>query len=149
MAPIALPLAVIRRHDPSVDASPLSSQQIRERSLLLSRKTRQESPCKGKEAEKDCKNSSSVIVKVLGAAEWRLKVRDAMSAILLSTPAMDTEINGDASFAWMRNARARTSRPATREREELSLLVQLTVGVLSHHAATWTWRRETRCSRTR
>jgi hypothetical protein len=98
MAPIALPLAVIRRHDPSVDVSPLSSEQIRERSLVLNRKTRQEASCKGKAVENECKNVSSVIRNVSGAAEWRLKVRDAMSAILLLTPAMETEMSGEASL---------------------------------------------------
>jgi hypothetical protein len=37
--PIALPLMVIRSHDPSVDVLPRSSEKIREPSLLLKRKT--------------------------------------------------------------------------------------------------------------
>jgi hypothetical protein len=40
-------------------------------------------------------------------------------------------------------------RLATMDFEELNLLVQLTVGVLSHHAATCTCLRQTRCSNTR
>ena len=43
MSPIALPLSVIRLHDPSVDVSPRSSEKTREASLLLNRKTRHES----------------------------------------------------------------------------------------------------------
>ena len=43
MLPITLPLSVIRFHDPSVDVFPLSSEKIREASLLLRRKTRHDS----------------------------------------------------------------------------------------------------------
>lgn len=149
MAPIALPFAVIRRHDPSVDASPLSSEQTFEISLSLRRKTRQESVWMGNVAANRCKKSMSDVSKVLRWAECRLNVREAMSAILLSVPAMETETSGEASLTWIRMASARTKRPATHDREELSLLVQLTVGVLSHHAATWTCLRDTICSNTR
>jgi hypothetical protein len=40
----------------------------------------------------------------------------------------------------MRSAKTRVSHPAMAEQDELSLFVQLTVGVLSHQqqAATWT-----------
>jgi hypothetical protein len=61
MLPIALPLSVIRFHDPSVDVSPRSLEKINEASLLLRRKTRHESFCSGKAAAKDCKNSASEI----------------------------------------------------------------------------------------
>jgi hypothetical protein len=149
MPPKTLPFPVIRLHDPSVDASPLSSEKIRKASLLLKRKTRQESFCNGKAVEKVCKNTSSGMVKVSAVAELRLNVRDEKSAMRLSTPAMETETSGDASFAWIRIAKARVRRPATCDREELSLFVQLTVGVLSHHAATWTCFKATRCSSTR
>lgn len=98
MVPIALPLTVIRRHDPSVDASPLSSEQTREMSLSLNRKTRQELFCRGKVEENNCKNSVSDIWKVLSVTEWQLKVRDAISAILLSVPVMETDTRGEASL---------------------------------------------------
>ena len=61
MLPIALPLSVIRFHDPSVDVSPLSSEKIREASLLLRQKMLHESFCRGKAAENDCKKASSEI----------------------------------------------------------------------------------------
>ena len=149
MTPVALPFFVIRRHDSSVDASPLSSEKTREANLLLKRKPRHELSCNGKAVANVCKNSLSEIWNVAVLAVLRWKVREATSAIRLLSPAMDTEINGDASLAWMRMARARVSRPAICEREELSLLVQLTVGVLSHHAATCTCLRSTRCSSTK
>jgi hypothetical protein len=117
-------------------------------SLLLRRKTRHEVFWRGKEDEKICKNSASEMANVSAVAVLRWKVRDAVSAIVLSVPAMETDIRGEASLAWSRMASARVSRPATLDRDELSLLVQLTVGVLSHQAATWTWRSDTRCSRT-
>jgi hypothetical protein len=149
MFPTALPFLVIRLHDPSVDVSPLSSEKTREASLLLNRKTRHELCWSGKDAEKECKKFSSEMWNVFEVAEFRLKVRDAVSAIVFLVPAMETDTRGEASLAWMRMARARVRRPATLDWEELSLLVQLTVGVLSHHAATWTWRSATTCSRTR
>ena len=89
------------------------------------------------------------MLKVSGATEWRLKVREATSAIRFLTPAMDTEMSGEASLAWMRIAKARVSRLAMVDLDELSLFVQLTVGVLSHHAATWTCFSATKCSSTR
>jgi hypothetical protein len=140
---------VIRSHDPSVDVVPRSSENIRELSLSLMWKMLHESFCNGNEVANICKKSSSDMAKVLSATACRLNVRDATSAIRLSTPAMETEMRGDASFAWIRIAKALVRRPATDERDELSLFVQLTVGVLSHHAATWTWRSATKCSRTR
>jgi hypothetical protein len=79
--PIALPFMVICSHDPSVDVSPHSSEKIRELSLLLTRKTRHEAFCKGKESENCCKNSSSDRVNVSDVADVQLNVRDAMSAI--------------------------------------------------------------------
>ena len=148
MFPIALPLAVIRFHDPSVDVVPLSSEKISEASLLLRRKTLQEAFCSGKAAAKDCKNSVSEIWNVCCVALCLLNVREDMSAMRLSMPAIETEIEGEASLTWMRMARALVRRPAMTEREELSLFVQLTVGVLSHHAATCTCFKETRCSKT-
>ena len=80
-------------------------------------------------------------------AVLRWKVRDAVSAIVLLTPAMDREVSGDASLTWMHMASARVRWPVIGEHDALSLLVQLTVGVLSHHAATCTCHRGMRCSR--
>jgi hypothetical protein len=61
--PIALPLVVIRSHDPSVDVSPppqLGEDKIRELSLSL-----HEAFCSGrKESAKRCKKSSSEILNV-------------------------------------------------------------------------------------
>jgi hypothetical protein len=99
MRPIALPFEVSRRHDPSVDVSPLSSEKTFEASLLLTRKTLHESSCKGNAAAKSCKKCSSEILNVRDVAECRLKVRDDKSAIRLSTPEIDTEMSGDASFS--------------------------------------------------
>jgi hypothetical protein len=134
--PIALPFVVIRSHDPSVDVCPRSSEKISELSLSLTRKIRHESFCKGNEVAKDCKNWSSERRKVSDVADSPRNVREATSAIVLSTPAMESEIRGEASLAWMRRASARVSLLATIDRELLNLFVQLTVGVLSHHAAT-------------
>ena len=61
---------------------------------------------------------------------------------------MDHVTSGDAWLTWMRRARARTRRDATIDLDELSLLDQLTVGVLSHHAAACANLRLVRCSRT-
>jgi hypothetical protein len=57
-------------------------------------------------AEKECKNSLSEIWKVSAIAECLWKVWDAVSAIVLSVPAMETDTRSDASLAWMRIARA-------------------------------------------
>ena len=97
--PIALPFVVIRSHDPSVDILPRSSEKIRKQSLSLRRKTRHELSWSGKEVSKNCKNSASDMVNVPAVAELLWNVRDATSAMVLSTPAMETEIRGDASLA--------------------------------------------------
>jgi hypothetical protein len=149
MRPIAEPLIVIRSHDPSVDVISRSSEKIRKLSLSLKRKMLHELFCSGKVSEKICKNSVSEMANVLAATECLLKVCDATSAIRFLTPAMETEIRGEASLAWMRMANARARRPATADLDELSLFVQLTVGVLSHHATMWTCFSATKCSSTR
>ena len=64
MLPITLPFFVIRRHDASVDALPLSSEKTSEVSLELRRKLRQELSCKGKVELNKCKKSSSGRVNV-------------------------------------------------------------------------------------
>jgi hypothetical protein len=149
MRPIADPFRVIRSHDPSVDVVPRSSEKIRELSLSLKRKMLHEPFCRGKVLANVCKNSVSEMVNVAAATECLLKVREATSAIRFLMPAMEMEIRGEASLACMRIANARARRPATADLEELSLFVQLTVGVLSHHAATWTCFSSTKCSSTR
>jgi cell fate (sporulation/competence/biofilm development) regulator YmcA (YheA/YmcA/DUF963 family) len=90
---------VCRSHDPSLDVLPRSSEKIRKQSLSPKRKARHELPWSGKEVAKDCKNLASEIFNVPAVAEFRLKVRDAISAMVLITPAMDTEMSGDASLA--------------------------------------------------
>lgn len=96
--------------------------------------------CRGNVVEKNCKNSVLGFLKVAVVAEVVLNVLEAMSAIWLSTLAMDTKISGEASwFAWRHKAKVHVCHPATRDLEDKSLLVQLTpVGMLSHHAAMWT-----------
>ena len=89
------------------------------------------------------------MAKVVLVAVLRWKVRDAVSAMVLLTPAMESEVSGEAWLMWIRIASARVSRPAMGEREALSLFVQLTVGVLSHQAATWMCRSGASCSSTR
>ena len=91
MTPIALPFLVIRRHDSSVDASPLSSEKTRKANLLLKRKPRHKSFCNGKVVANVCKNSSSETVNVVVLAVLRWNVREAASAIRLLSPAMDTK----------------------------------------------------------
>jgi hypothetical protein len=109
-----------------MEASPLSSEKTHEAKLLLKRKPHHESSCNGKAVAKVCKNSLSETLKVVALAVLRWNVREATSAIQFLSPAMDTEIWGDASLVWMHMARARFRRPAICAREELSLLVQLT-----------------------
>jgi hypothetical protein len=96
---IALPFVVIRSHDPSVDVLPRSSEKIRKQSLSLKRKARHELPWSGNEVAKDCKNLASEILNVPAIAIFRLNVRDPISAMVLITPAMDTEMSGAASLA--------------------------------------------------
>ena len=96
------------------------------------------------------KNSSLLMLKVWLVAVFLWKVRDAVSAMMLSTPVMDKEVSGEASFTCIRMAKALVRHPATGEQEALSLFVQLTVGVLSHHVVTCTCRTSgAKCSRTR
>jgi hypothetical protein len=47
-------------------------------------------------ASKDCKQSASQKLNVPAVAEFRLNVRDAITAMVLLTPAMETELSGDA-----------------------------------------------------
>ena len=71
-----------------------------------------------------------------------------MSAMVLSTHAMDRDVSGDALLTWMHMARSHMRQPAiVGEHEALSLLVQLMVGVLLHQAVTWTCHSRARCSR--
>ena len=149
MVPVMLPFSMRCHHDTSIDALPFSSEKMHEAILLLRQKPCHEQFCNGKEELNVSKSSSSWMLKVWSVAVLQWKVREAVSAMVLSTPAMDNEVRGDASLMWMRIAKALVRRPAMGEREALSLFVQLTVGMLSHQAATWTWRSGVRCSRTR
>ena len=81
------------------------------------------------------KNSSSGMVKVSSVTVLQWNMHDAVSAMVLLTPAMDNDVRGEASFTWTRMAGALVRRPAIGDREALSLFVQLMVGVLSHQAA--------------
>jgi hypothetical protein len=96
---IALPFGVIRNNDPSVDVLPRSSEKIRKQSLSLKRKARHELPWSGKELQKIVRILASEILNVPAVPEFRLNVRDAISAMVLITPAMDAEMSGDASLA--------------------------------------------------
>ena len=62
---------------------------------------------------------------------------EAMSARSLETPAMESVERGDDSVTCWRMARMWASWLAINNFVDLSLLDQLTVGVLSDHAATW------------
>ena len=64
MFPVMLPFFVIRRHDTSIDALPLSSEKMSEVSLELRWKLHQELFCKGKVELNKCKKSSSAMVNV-------------------------------------------------------------------------------------
>ena len=147
MAPVMLPFCVRRRHDASINASPFSSEKTHEAILLLRWKPCHEQFCSGKEELKVSKKSLSEMANVWLVAMLRWKVRDAVSAIVLSTPAMDREVSRDTSLTWMHMVSARMRWPVIGEHDALSLLVQLTVGVLSHHAAMCTCHRGMRCSR--
>jgi len=138
MCPIVAPFFVIRSHDSILDGLCCSLEITSEQTLFGSRNIVQEAFCgRGKRRENSCKKMSSSAVSNTSVA-WEPKAHDAMSAMTFSVPAMDTVINGDASFTWMWRDRARMSRAATHDLDELSLFAQLTVGVLSHHAATCT-----------
>jgi hypothetical protein len=58
------------------------------------------------------------------------KERDRMSAILLHTPSMCNDVNGQVCIVFSRRAKAWTSRSATRDRFDASHVSQLTVGEL-------------------
>jgi hypothetical protein len=77
------------------------------------------------------------------------KERDATSAILLRMPAMETVTSGEASLTLMRIMRARTRRWPIFDLLEVMRRAQLTVEVLSHHAATCSCLRSTSSSSTR
>ena len=147
MVPVMLPFHVRCRHNASIDTLPFSSEKTCEAILLLRRKPHHKQFCSGKEELKVSKKSLSEMTNVWLVAMLQWKVHDAMSAIVLLTPAMDREVSGDALLTWMCMVSACMRRPAIGECDVLSLLVQLTVGVLSHHAATCTCCRGTRCSR--
>lgn len=96
-----------------------------------------------------CKNAASDTANVSPAAYRLLNIRDAVSAIMFRTPAMDQVWRGDAWFVCSLIASARTSLAATIDLDELSLLAQLTVGVLSHQAAACANCIGAMCSRTK
>ena len=76
------------------------------------------------------------MLKVRSVAVLWWKVHEAVLAMVLLTPAMDNDVSGEASLTCMCIARALVRNPAIREREALSLFIQLTMGVLSHQAVT-------------
>ena len=106
MVPVVLPFLVSRRHDASIGASPFSSEKTQEASLLLKWKPCHEQFCSGKDELNVSKNSSSGMLKVRSVAVLRWKVQEAVSAMVLLTPAMDYDVSGEASLTWMRIARA-------------------------------------------
>ena len=75
------------------------------------------------------------MVKVSSVVVLQWNVHDAVSAMVLSIPAMDNDVRWEASFTWMHMARALVRQPAIGDQEVLSLFVQLMVGVLSHQVA--------------
>ena len=149
MVSTALPFHVRHHHDASIDALPFSSEKTHEAILLFRWKPCHEQFCSGKDELNVSKISVSEMTNVWSVAVLRWKVHDAVSAIVLLTPAIDRDVSRDASLTWMRIARACVRWPAIGERDTLSLLVQLTVGVLSHQAVMWTCHSGTRCSRLR
>ena len=147
MVPVMLPFSMRCHHDTSIDALPFSSEKMHEAILLLRQKPCHEQFCNGKEELKVSKKLLSEMTNVWLVAMLRWKVCDAVSAIVLLIPAMDREVSRDTSLTWMCMASTCVRQPAIGECDALSLLVQLTVGVLSHHAATCSCHRGTRCSR--
>ncbi len=95
-----------------------------------------------------CKNVSS-IVNVLPSAFCWLNIRDAVSAMTFKIPEIDHMMSGEAWLVCSCNTRAQTSLAVTMDLDELSLLAQLTVGVLLHHAAVCTNLSRVRCSNTK
>jgi hypothetical protein len=69
------------------------------------------------------------------------KERDGMSAILLRTPSMCNGVNGQVCIIFSRRAKAWTSRSATRDCFDASLVTQLTVGELLLNKVTCFSRR--------
>jgi hypothetical protein len=62
--------------------------------------------------------------------------RDAISAILLSSPAIEIVVRGETRLMCCRIARARRRCPAILDLDECSLEAQATVGVLSENMPT-------------
>ena len=89
------------------------------------------------------------MLKVLSMAVLWWKVPEAVSAMVLSRPAMDNKVSGDASLTWMCMAKALVRWPAMGEWVALSLFVQLMVGVLSHQVAMWMCQSGMSCLRMR
>jgi hypothetical protein len=77
------------------------------------------------------------------------KEREATSAMSFRQPWMETVTSGEAWLTLIRIMRARTRRWPMRERLEVMRRAQLTVDVLSHHAATCSCLRRTSISNTR
>jgi hypothetical protein len=123
-------------NDPSINVILCSSEKISILSFVLNRNIFQEFACGWGDLELNvCKNFSSDTWNVSPEACCLLKIREAVLAILLRTPAINHVCNGDAWFLCSLTANARTSHAATFDLDELILLAQPTVGVLSHHAA--------------
>ena len=94
MVPILLLFHVRCCHDASVDTLPFSSEKMCEAILLFRQKPCHEQFCSGKDELNESKNSVSEMMNVWSVAMLQWKVHNAMSAIVLSTPAMDRDMWG-------------------------------------------------------
>ena len=94
MVPVALPFLVSRRHNASIDALPFSLEKTQEASLLLKRKPCHEQFCSGKDELNVSKNLSLGMLKVRSVAVLWWKICNAVSAMVLLTPAMDNNVRG-------------------------------------------------------
>jgi hypothetical protein len=132
-------------------AHPRSSEKTKELSLVLSWNSSQESSwSRGnwvlKEFKKEGLEEAKVAAEALPAGS---KECEATSAMSFRQPWIETATSGEASLTLLLIMRARTRQWPMRERLDVIRRAQLTVEVLSHHAATCSFLRRTSISRTR
>ena len=137
MVPILAPFTVIRSHDAGINGVDASAEHTNDVSLLAGVNRCHDSPCgRGKAEEKLVRKVKLSMPKCAAVARLP-KEREATSAMPLSIPRMEAAMSGEARVAAWRMARARMSCAPMMLLEEDIFLVQLTVGVLSHHKAMW------------
>jgi hypothetical protein len=130
VSPIFFSCFVIFVHDAIGNAVPRRQDITRELHFSGSWNSFQQLFCgRGKCLEK-------TVRKGLFSKDLSRKERDAMSAMLLLLPLIDTVRRGDVWCRCWRKARARSKCPAVFDEDEFSLFAHATVGVLSLYIPT-------------